>query len=307
MALKNLKIQLPDTCNVITVNVEETTMIGNLVDTLKDEGHLDGNSYYMVKTINNSFLPPGVEVQKCGEDELVIIRSSVPIPDFGGDLPKNTQQRCQLLLVLDTSGSMTGPPIAELNNGLQILAQQIKSDPVARQRVEIAIIEFNSTTTVVQQPALIDDFNMPALRTTGTTKLVEAVRTAINYVESRKQWHRNNGLSFNRPHIVLITDGEPDSDQDMIGLSQEIKTAASRKKFAFLPVGVQGANHSTLKQIAQDEFPPLPLYGFHFDLFFKWLSTSISAVSKSRPEEKIDYANPQEWISKTGWGSPANN
>jgi uncharacterized protein YegL len=227
--------------------------------------------------------------------------SNLPIPSFGGESPKNQEPRCLVVLVLDTSYSMDLDPIKQLNLGLIQFADGIKRDPTARKRVELAIITFDSTIQCVQEPALIDEFTMPTLVVNGMTKLVDGVRAAVNFVEARKDWYKRNGLDYYRPHIVLITDGAPDPDQDVKGLITELKMGAKEKHFVFMPVGVSNADHNFLQQIAQEEYPPLPLEGLEFGKFFKWLSKSISSVSKSAQNEKVNFETP-DWINKTGWG-----
>lgn len=227
--------------------------------------------------------------------------SNLPVPSFGGNTPTNQEPRALLVLVLDTSYSMDQDPIKELNRGLIEFSDGIKRDPIARKRVEIAIITFDSEVKCIQEPAHIDEFNMPVLEVQGTTKLVDGVRTAITFTDARKNWYRKNGLDYYRPHIVLITDGSPDRDQDINGLKNEIKIGGQEKHFIFMPIGVTNADHYMLNQIAQFDYPALPLEGLEFGKFFKWLSKSISSVSKSSPDEKTSFTNP-DWISKTGWG-----
>lgn len=47
------------------------------------------------------------------------------IPDVA--LVDNSEQRTPLVLVLDRSGSMAGAPIDQLNQGLQLLEQELKT------------------------------------------------------------------------------------------------------------------------------------------------------------------------------------
>ena len=68
-----------------------------------------------------------------------------------------------------------------------------------------------------------------------------------------------------------------------------------------MPVGVTNADQNILNKISQPDYPPLPLEGLEFGKFFKWLSKSISSVSKSATNEKVTFDNP-DWINKTGWG-----
>ena len=54
----------------------------------------------------------------------------------------NPEPRCPCLLLLDTSGSMSGRPISELNAGLQAFQSELQADSLAMKRVEVALITF---------------------------------------------------------------------------------------------------------------------------------------------------------------------
>jgi len=54
----------------------------------------------------------------------------------------NPEPRCPVVLLLDTSQSMQGAPINELNEGLHTFEQVLKGDILASLRVEVAIITF---------------------------------------------------------------------------------------------------------------------------------------------------------------------
>jgi uncharacterized protein YegL len=62
------------------------------------------------------------------------------IPFDHPDLVTNPEPRCACLLLLDTSGSMQGQPIAELNAGLVTLKDELMADSKAAQCVEIAVV-----------------------------------------------------------------------------------------------------------------------------------------------------------------------
>src|SRR5580704_3877015 len=58
------------------------------------------------------------------------------------DFADNPEPRCPCLLILDTSGSMSGPPIAELNAGTRTFKDELSADSMASKRVEVAIVGF---------------------------------------------------------------------------------------------------------------------------------------------------------------------
>ena len=53
---------------------------------------------------------------------------------------KNPEPRCPVILLVDTSSSMSGAPIEQLNNGLQLFKKEVSEDSQAALRVEVAII-----------------------------------------------------------------------------------------------------------------------------------------------------------------------
>ena len=59
------------------------------------------------------------------------------IPFVLPELVSNPEPRCACVLLLDTSTSMQGRAIAELNQGLQTFKQELMSDRMAMQRVEL--------------------------------------------------------------------------------------------------------------------------------------------------------------------------
>lgn len=222
---------------------------------------------------------------------------------YGGESPQNKEPKCLCILVVDTSYSMSGGPIDELNKGLIAYADWVKKDTTARSRIETCIITFDSTVECVQEPALIDDISMPVLKVRGTTKLVDGVKTAISKSEHRKLWYKSNGLNYFRPFIVLITDGVPDGDQDVKGLKADIKIGGDGKHFVFMPLGVEGADMGFLQDISQKEYPAIPLDWEKFTIFFKWLSKSMASVSKSQgKDDTATFDSDYSWIKNSGWG-----
>jgi len=214
---------------------------------------------------------------------------------FGGESPQNFEQKCLCVLVLDVSGSMSGNPINQLNQGLKDFQKELQNDFTAAQRIEVAIVTFGSTVNTVVPPTLSADFEMPVLKTSGMTKLVDGVKMAMNVIEERKAWYRSTGQTYYRPWIMLITDGEPDSDQDTIGLASEIRNRVDNKGFSFYAVGVDGYNHAKLSQICHPSTQPLHLRGLAFSELFKWLSASIGMVSKSAEGQVLQLPSPGGW------------
>jgi uncharacterized protein YegL len=209
----------------------------------------------------------------------------------------NPENRCPCVLVLDTSGSMQGQPIEELNEGLAQFKRELLTDEMATKRVEVAVIGFGPVQ-VLASFATPDAFTPPTLVAEGDTPMGAAIQHAIALVEQRKQEYKQYGIAYYRPWIFLITDGEPtDQYSDAI---QALRDGLRRKNFEFFAVGVKGANMNVLKQMS-GERPPLTLKGLQFREMFRWLSNSLGAKSRSQVlDAPVPVENP---TAPQGWAS----
>jgi uncharacterized protein YegL len=214
------------------------------------------------------------------------------IPFGEEDFAGNPEPRCACLLLLDTSQSMSGAPIAELNCGIRQLKTELAEDSLAMKRVEIAMITFGPVETVADFRTP-DYFDPPTLLASGNTPMGEAIETGLNLLRSRKDKYKDNGIPYYRPWVFLITDGAPtDSWQRAAALIHE---GEEKEAFSFFPIAVQGADLSVLKQLTAIN-QPIKLSGLRFRELFAWLSSSLSKRSHSSHKAKILLPPP------TGWG-----
>lgn len=207
------------------------------------------------------------------------------------EFAQNPEPRCPCVLLLDTSGSMSGERIDALNEGLQTFQEHLNKDNLARKRVEVAIITFNSEVKVVQDFVTADTFKPSSLNTSGFTSMGSGIIQALDLIQSRKAQYHDNGISYYRPWVFLITDGEPTDDTERA--VQRLRNEEGNKRIAFFAVGVQDANMERLKQIAVRT--PIKLKGLNFQEMFVWLSTSMQSVSQSKPGDQVPLSPP-------GWG-----
>src|SRR4051812_42235063 len=91
------------------------------------------------------------------------------------EFAENPDARCACVLTLDTSGSMQGARISALNAGLQALKEILMEDSIARRRVEIAVVTFNSPVSVLNDFVTVVHFNPPALTAQNATHMGGAI------------------------------------------------------------------------------------------------------------------------------------
>lgn len=212
------------------------------------------------------------------------------------EFAENPEPRCPCVLLLDTSGSMQGAPIAALNEGLRTFREDLAQDPLASRRVEVAVVTFNNDVTVVEDFTTADNFQAPTLTASGQTHMGNGINKALDLLQSRKAQYRANGIAYYRPWVFLITDGEPQGEPpDAIQrATQRIREDENAKRVAFFAVGVEGANMEKLASIALRA--PIKLIGLNFREMFVWLSASMQKVSQSQLDEQVALPPP-------GWGT----
>ncbi len=207
----------------------------------------------------------------------------------------NPEPRCPCVLLLDTSGSMRGEPMKELNQGIRIFKDELIADEMAAKRVEIAIVGFGPLRTLADFQTA-DVFEPPHLQAEGDTPIGGAIEAGLALLEKRKQSYRRNGVAYYRPWIFLITDGGPTDHWQ--GAADKVKAGEASNHFSFFSVGVEGARFEVLSQIGTRA--PLRLKELRFRDLFIWLSKSLGSVSKSAVGDKVELQNP---ATPEGWAS----
>lgn len=194
------------------------------------------------------------------------------------DLITNPSPRCACMLVLDTSGSMAGAPINELNAGLLDFVKAVQEDEVAACSVEIGVITAGSRVQeLLPMTGASQIDHVQPLSASGATPLGEAVRLALRRLDERKVEYKRNGIAYYQPWLVIISDGAP-TDQ-WTDAAASARNLSQQHELVSLPLGMDTADMSVLGQFSSK--PPKHLAGLRFREFFEWLSASMSQVSAS--------------------------
>jgi len=211
------------------------------------------------------------------------------------ELVENPTARLPVCLVLDTSASMTGAPITELQEGVNTFFAQLLADDVAKYSAEVAVVTFGGNVDMAVDFAAVTRQTVPSLTAGGMTPMGEAVEKALELLQTRKDEYKRAGVDYYQPWLVIMTDGAP--TDSISNASRLVDELVRGKKLAVFAIGIgKDADMNELAKLSGGR-PPLKLKGLEFGQFFLWLSASVARVSQSVPGNKVDLDPVAAWAS----------
>ncbi len=119
-----------------------------------------------------------------------------------------------IFFLIDTSASMKGTKMGELNTAMEELMPEIRRIGEADTDIKVAVLAFSTGCTwMYPEPISIEDFEWTRLGAQGITNMGLAFDELSNKL-SRNNFLNSPSLSF-APVIFLMTDGYPTDDYKM--------------------------------------------------------------------------------------------
>jgi uncharacterized protein YegL len=233
------------------------------------------------------------------------------------DEGENRAQRLPILLAMDSSSSMSGKPIALLNDALAGMAEDLRRDVSLSAIAEIAIVTFGHGGVTawrgdqVVPPGVspfvpASRFTAPKLEAGGVTPLVDAIERSMRCVTEQKDELKRRHLQYYCPHIWLCSDGCPTDDRgvpsdDWRHLPARIRKAEDERRFLFFSVGagdIDEMGDRVLQELAPDAH--LRLEGFEFSRVLKLVSASAESAARGHTAAEIKRRvnNVQNFVSR---------
>ena len=216
------------------------------------------------------------------------------------EFEQNQEERCAILLCLDRSGSMNGTPIQELTKAVEQFGNDLREDPSVAAKVDVGAILFNE---MVQWHHFTNSssFNCGQFHAEGGTKIAFALNVALDMCEQRKDLYRQNGITYHRPWIVLVTDGYPEHDtpEEIAEIHQRLKDAEEKQRVAIFTIACGDESENLAAWLSSNLTPPnrpaKRTSEANFKDLFKWLSNSQISLSRSAAGERVELPPTDGW------------
>lgn len=188
-------------------------------------------------------------------------------------------RRLPIFMLLDVSESMVGENLRQLQQGLDLLVQDLRTDPHALETVFLSAIVFAGKARTMAPLTELAQFYPPRLPAGSGTSLGaglhhlmdEIDRTVVKGSAERKgDW---------RPVVYLMTDGKPTDDVEP-AIKRWQQYYASRVTLVAIAIG-QHASLQTLQRLTADVLQLDARTEHDFKHFVNWVTMSVAAQSRS--------------------------
>ncbi|HPE39145.1 MAG TPA: VWA domain-containing protein [Bacillota bacterium] len=211
--------------------------------------------------------------------------------DFGS----STKRRLPICFCLDVSGSMSGNPINELNDGLQSFFSSIRENDETRSAADICIVTFGGSVDIfLPFGKITKSQTIPRISaTTSLTPIGEGILTALELLNVRKTGYKELGIKYYQPWLVVITDGAPQGENSMENMEKAIQAVTeleSKDRLVVFNIGVgNNVDFSLLKRLSDKRAEPISIQTAQFGKLFAFLGSSSSSVVTSGMKDDALY------------------
>ena len=216
-------------------------------------------------------------------------------PMFTMDPPKMSKRLQRIIFLVDTSFSMRGDKINNVNKGLISAASEcsllIDNGTIYDTDISFDIMTFDENANWVCNDFPVSKFNLnPITLSVGerSTKTGKAFMKLDEFLDIGDYTKKHNGHILRYPLILLITDGKSRHYQDML---HELKNNECFKKCNKVAIGLKDEN-SEPSEVMLREFVDDPEFYYITDKITIHLSKMISNLSVSQSRYKGQGDNP---------------
>lgn len=210
---------------------------------------------------------------------------------------QNAAPRLPVCFCIDSSYSMINNGMSDINNGMVNFIKETQKDIYAVDSVELCIVSFGGNGIKIEcEFSPLKDIEYEPLIPQGTTPLGDAIKFALEKIDSKLEAYELYGLENYRPWLIIISDGKAD-DNSYKSVAKIIRERQEKNQLKVLAIAL-GNEETSLSEFTLDSkiYRLDVLKSTKIKKFFSWLSKSMSVQSKSAAFEDEDLPT-DEWAS----------
>lgn len=197
------------------------------------------------------------------------------------EFDESLSRRLPVFIVIDTSGSMHGSGIEAVNQGVQLLIDELRHDPQAIENAWISILTFNNEARIALPLTEVLQVIPPSLQAGGETNYGSAFDLLLQQIEQTVRPNTAAQKGDWKPLIFFFSDGQP-TYLDWEPLAEQLKQRVDRKSITLISLAAgRKVNTATFKLFSTLVLEMPEITPDTIRSFFKWISQSVKVSSKS--------------------------
>lgn len=188
-------------------------------------------------------------------------------------------RRLPVYFLVDVSESMVGAPIQQVQDGMRMIVQELRTDPYALETAYISVIAFAGKVKCVSPLTELYKFYPPTFPIGGGTSLGNALEFLMDDMDKTLVRTTTEQKGDWNPIVFLFTDGNP-TDNPSNAFTRWNNKYRGKANIVAISIG-DNVNTQLLGQISDNVLRLNKTDEISFKSFFKWVTASIKATSVS--------------------------
>lgn len=188
-------------------------------------------------------------------------------------------RRLPVYFLVDVSESMIGEPIQQVQNGMRMIVQDLRTDPYALETAFVSVIVFAGKSKCLSPLTELYKFYPPIFPVGGGTSLGAALDYLMDDMDKILIKATTEQKGDWKPIVFLFTDGTP-TDDPTAAFSRWNKKYRHNSNLVIISIG-DNVDTQLLGNISDNVLRLSKTDEISFKAFFKWVSASIKATSVS--------------------------
>ena len=188
-------------------------------------------------------------------------------------------RRLPIYFLVDVSESMGGAPIQQVQDGMRMIIQELRTDPYALETAFISVIAFAGKAKCISPLTELYKFYPPVFPIGGGTSLGAALNFLMDDMDKTLVKTTTEQKGDWKPIIFLFTDGTP-TDNPSSAFARWNNSYRKKANIVAISIG-DNVNTQLLGQISDNVLRLNKTDDISFKAFFKWVTASIKATSVS--------------------------